>query len=183
VFVGRQALGSVRYPIVVAWHEFRQTDRERNALYGFQVLEVWKSVVRRMDADAAMTLLLLLRREWYTRTRKKYDSASYHEVVSALVACVADSRSAVASFRRKYPHLLVAPSLRSGDISARNRRTQALAWLRGLEVPHRLVQTAFLQLGYPTIEDACAAADGFTIVREPTDPERLALVELCEFVL
>lgn len=180
VFVGRQALGSVRHPVVLALHEFRQTDRERNALYGSQVLDVWRSVAHRMDADAAMTLLLLVRREWYARPRKKYDSASYHGVVSVLVERIGRDPSVAARFRKAHPHLLVAARVRAGDIAARNRRTQALAWLRSLPTRHRLVQDGFSRLGYPTIEAACEAADGFTVVREPTDAERIAVELLRE---
>jgi hypothetical protein len=175
VFVGRQALGSVRYPVVLALHDFHQIDRERNALYGSQVLEVWRSVASRMDAAAAITLLVLLRREWYARPRKKYDSACYRGVVSVLVECIGRDPSAAARFRKEHPHLLVAARPRAGDIAARNRRTQALAWLRGLPVRHQLVQEGFLRLGYPTVETACEAADGFTVVREPMDAERVAV--------
>lgn len=174
VFVGRQALGSVRHPVVLALHEFHQTDRERNALYAWQVIDVWKSLARRMDADAAMTLLLLLRREWYAYPRKNYGSTSYHDVVAALVERVGRDRSVAARFREEHPHLLVAARVRARDIPARNRRTQALAWLHGLPVRHRLVQESFARLGYPTVEAACEAADGFTVVREPSDAERVA---------
>jgi len=175
VFVGRQALGSVRYPVVLALHDFRQIDRERNALYGSQVLEVWRSVASRMDADAAITLLVLLRREWYARPRTKYDAACYRSIVSVLVEAIGRGPSAVARFRKEYPHLLVAARVRPGDIAARNRRTQALAWLRHFPVRYRLVQERFSWLGYPTVEAACEAADGFTVVREPTDAERVAV--------
>jgi hypothetical protein len=120
-------------------------------------------------------LLVLLRREWYARPRKQYDSACYRGVVSVLVECIGRDPSAAARFRKEHPHLLVAARLRAGDIAARNRRTQALAWLRSLPVRHRLVQEGFSQLGYPTIEAACEAAGGFTVVREPTDAERVAI--------
>jgi hypothetical protein len=45
----------------------------------------------------------------------------------------------------------------------------------------QLVQARFDQLGYPTLEAACQAADGFTVVREPTDAERVA-VELLQTI-
>jgi hypothetical protein len=180
VFVGRQALGSVRYPVVLALHEFHQIDRERNALYGSQVVDVWRSVASRMDADAAIALLALLRREWYARPRKKYDFACYRGVVSVLVERISRDPSVAARFRKEHPHLLVAGRVRAGDIAARNRRTQALAWLHSLRVRHRLVQEGFLRLGYSTIEAACEADDGFTVVREPTDAERIAVELLRE---
>lgn len=84
-------------------------------------------------------------------------------------------RSCPCRCRSEHPHLLVAARVRAGDIAARNRRTQALAWLRGLPVRHRLVQEGFSRLGYPTLEAACEAADGFIVVREPTGAERLAV--------
>jgi hypothetical protein len=92
-----------------------------------------------------------------------------------LVECIGRDPAAAARFRKEHPHLLIAARLRAGDIAARNRRTQALAWLRGLPVRHRLVQEGFLRLGYPTVEAVCEAAGGFTVVREPTDGERVAI--------
>ena len=181
VFVGRQALGSVRYPVVLALHDFRQIDRERNALYGSQVVDIWRSIASRMDAESAAVLLLLLRREWYARPRKRYDFASYHGVISALVERIDAAPSVTARFREAHPHLLVASPVRSGDIAARNRRTQALAWLRHHPVRHRLVQPSFSRLGYSALEVVCEAAGGFTVVREPTSAERTA-IELLEAV-
>lgn len=175
VFVGRQALGSVRYPLVLALHDYRQTDRERNALYGTQVLEVGRAVASRMSASAAMRLLVLLRREWRARRRTKYDFASYQDLISALVERIARDPVVTDHFRRDHPHLLVAGRVRAGDIAARNRRTQALAWLRTVPVRHQLVQVSFAQLGYSTLEAACQAADGFTVVREPMGAERAAI--------
>jgi len=111
VFVGRQALGSVRYPVVLALHGFHQIDRERNALHGWQVLEVWRSVASRMDADAAITLLVLLRgsgtRGLARSTTPRATAASYPGWWNASVAIrrrrLAFARSTrISSSRRDY---------------------------------------------------------------------------------
>ena len=49
----------------------------------------------------------------------------------------------------------------------KNRRTQALSWLKVQCNRYILVQDSFAYLGYPTLEDECERYGGFSVVDTP----------------
>lgn len=73
----------------------------------------------------------------------------------------------------------MARRVQRSDVSACNRRRQALAWLRRTYPRPRLVQDGFASLGYPDLETACEQDRGFARMRAPNRAERryLAVVE------
>jgi hypothetical protein len=62
--------------------------------------------------------------------------------------------------------LLVAKRILRNDIIAKNRRSQALGWMRNSEKRYRLVQRNFALLGYGLLEDECEKDDGYTLTRD-----------------
>ncbi|MDR1690084.1 MAG: hypothetical protein LBS21_15995 [Clostridiales bacterium] len=72
-------------------------------------------------------------------------------------------------FAQKYPNLVTCSKPTS--LSARNRRTQALAWKK-LYLPESvLVQDGFIFLGYDSLEDLCERAGGFNRARDANEFE------------
>lgn len=179
VFAAFQALGSMPVPLVVCMHPYRPTDRERRTLYRMDVLSLFKRVVEGVPPQAAATVLELMKRQWYDYPSKKYDFCTWYPVVNALTASLARSEEATEGWRKRYPRLLVAKPVKRQDLTRVNRRREALAWLRTHAQPHRLVQDGFLRLGYPTLEDVCEKAGGFSSIRPPT-PSEARLVEILE---
>ena len=69
------------------------------------------------------------------------------------------------------------------DLPRYNRRRQALDWLKQSPTSFRLVQNAFLKLGYPLLEDLCEKDDGFSVTREPEPLEKQRITMLKRFIL
>jgi hypothetical protein len=179
VFAGYQAVGSFEYPLVFCLHDHRQLDRERNTFYRMNVIDLIRNTVSRLSPEASMVVLQLLKSRWYDRPRKKYDFTSWYGIVGALVRNIAASAEQKALWQKTYPHLLVASQVKRSDLPQYNRRRQALDWLRQSQLPLRLVQEAFLALGYPTLEAMCEQCDGFSVTRDPDafEQQRVAMLE------
>lgn len=185
VFAGFQALGSFAYPLAVCLHDYRGNDRERNNLYRMNVVEIIGRVSAQLPPDAAGVVLRVLAARWYDRPRKRYDFDTWYPIIGKLVHRVAQCPAETARFRADHPHLLVGAQVKRSELARYNKRRQALAWARGSGRRFRLVQEAFRALGYPDIEDACAAADGFAIMRDPDRHEarRIAILESLAAIL
>jgi len=184
VFGAYQALGSFQYPLIFALHSFRYDDRERNTFYRMDVVKLIHEVASKLPPEASMVVLLALKNRWYDRPRKKYDFESWHRIISTLVRNISTSPEHVALWREINPYLLAARQVKRKDIDLYNRRQQALEWLRTSKTRYRLVQSAFISMGYPTVEDACGADDGFSVAHDPVVSERgyirmLEKVALC----
>lgn len=179
IFAAYQALGSFHYPLIVSLHTFRMNDRERSNFFSMDVVKIIEKTVSMLPPSAAFAILPILRRNWYSQPRKKYDFESWHGIVGKLVRIVADSGELAQRWRERYPDLLVAHPVKRKNIADYNRRRQALAWLRHAPGKKRLVQRAFTALGYPTLEEACEADDGFSITRPPT-PREQPYIDLLE---
>lgn len=179
VFAGFQALGSFAYPLVICLHDHHGNDRERNNLYCMEVVDLIGKVAMRLPPDAAGAVLRIFAGRWYERPRKRYDFQSWYPIIDKLVHRLAVCPEQTEGFRADNPHLLVAARVKRSDLPRYNRRRQALAWIRGSGRRYRLVQEAFRALGYPDLESACAAANGFTITRDPDPSEtrRIAILE------
>jgi hypothetical protein len=179
VFAGYQALGSFQYPLVFCLHDFRFRDRERNSFFRMDVVKVIQQTVAKLPPDASATVLQAVKSRWYDCPRKKYDFESWHSIIRALVRNIAASPKQKRDWRDQYPRLLVARQVKRNDLPRYNRRRQALDWLRTSGTDYRLVQEAFLALGYPTLEDACEQAGGFSVARQPTalESKRIRIIE------
>lgn len=186
VFAGYQALGSFDYPLIFCAHGFRLNDRERNYFYRMDVIKVIQQVVEELPPEPAAKVLQLLKNRWYDNPKKEYDFKTWHSIIRTLTARVAASPEQKQAWQLRYPNLLVARPIKRSDIPNYNKRRQAIAWLRNAERKQQLVQSGFAALGYPSLEEACAQADGFAITREPDAEERkrIQLLEtLCQLLL
>ncbi len=139
VFAGYQALGSFPFPLIVAQHDFRRQDRERNTFYTMDVLEVLRHVCGLVSPACAFQLLEVFRSKWYSYPRKRYDLKSWYPVIQRLIERVGSSAEQTARWRDKYPGLLVAERVKARQLPEYNRRRQALDWVRQEYPGHRLV--------------------------------------------
>ena len=179
IFAGYQALGSNPHPLIFCWHTYRKNDRERSSFYRMDVVKVVRGTVEQLPAKPSYEVLELLRARWYERPRKRYDFDSWYGIISQLVRNVARCPEQTRRWREQYPHLLVARQVNRRNLPVYNRRRQALDWVRGCGVKYRLVQDAFLELGYPTLEEVCEASQGFSVTREP-EPEEKPYIDCLE---
>lgn len=166
VFCGFQLLGSNPFDLVVCLHNWRNSDRERKALYSFNVINVFEKIAYRIDSNGAMIMLEKMRRYWNTLPAKKIDIHSWYPVICNLIRTIRKSTEVQARFRAKYPNLLCLKRIRT--VHEQNRRGQAKSWLSNQETSYKLVQYAFGSLGYPTLEDKCEECGGFVVDDSPT---------------
>ncbi len=155
IFAGYQALGSCQHPLVFCLHGFRKKDRERNSFYRMDVVDVIQKIASRLPPEASARVLLLVKRRWYDRPRKKYDFESWHRFVATLVRNVAASSHLASVWRDEFPDLLVARQVKRSDIPRYNRRRQALDW----KSPHR----RFRRWVVSTVGAICTATSPPTI--------------------
>lgn len=173
VFASHQALGSFPHPLVFCRHDFRHQDRERNYFFRMDVVDLIQQTVRDLPPGPSAEVLTALRQRWNHKPQKRHDFESWHRVIRKLVTNIAASSEETAAWRRAYPDLMVVSQVKKTDIVGTNRRHQALDWWRSHGgKSSRLVQEAFSQLGYPTVEEACESAGGFSEPREPDAFER-----------
>ncbi len=179
IFAAFQALGSHPYNLVFCMHNYRKHDRERSSFYRMDVIDTIKSLINKISPDAAFKVLIVLKNRWYDYHKKRYDFESWYEIVHKLTRIIGDSPEYTEKWKVIFPNLLVAGKVRSNDIPRKNRRSQALAWLRDQSTKYKLVQDGFLRLGYPELEALCEENDGFNLTREPTERELkyIALLE------
>jgi hypothetical protein len=172
VFAGFQALGSFPFPLIVAQHDFRFHDRERNAFYQMDVVKLLQHVCGLVSPECAFQLLEVFRSKWYCYPRRRYDFESWYPIVKRLVGQIGTSAEQTRRWREAYPKLLVAERVKPHQLPEYNRRRQALAWLCQKCPGYRLVQDGFSQLGYRRLETACDEAGGFSQLRGPRGIER-----------
>lgn len=159
VFCAYQLLGSNPFNLVVCLHYYKKEDRERNSLYSFEVIKVFRDLAYYVDAYGAMRMLEKMRRYWNSNPRKRIDIGSWSPVIDHLISKVSQSQDMTACFREKYPDLLPQAPLYS--IRDRNRRGQAKAWLSIQSREYLLVKGQFQKLGYKTLEEVCEECGGF----------------------
>ncbi|MDR1531470.1 MAG: hypothetical protein LBS62_04675 [Clostridiales bacterium] len=185
VFAAYQNLGSINVPLVFANHTYRNDDRDRKGLYDFDVISLIEKLVHHVDAKASAILLEYFRPRWYSYPSRKYDICSFYNIVSTLVRNLARSDADAKEFREKYPNLLVAKRIPSRDIIGKNRKSQALSWMRSASVKYRLVQQHFALLGYSVLEDECQKEGGFTLTRDAdeTESKYIKILEVCTLAI
>ena len=182
VFASYQALGSFQYPLVFCLHDYRHNDRDRNSFFQMDVIRIIQRVASRLPPAASSAVLQSLKGRWYDRPRKKYDFESWHGIVATLVRNVSRSPEETLTFRETHPSLLVAHQAKRNDLQKYNRRRQALDWLKSSGQSFRLVQSAFAEVGYPTLESICEQHRGFSLTRQPNEQERRRIEMLETFV-
>lgn len=181
VFAAYQNLGSINIPLVFANHTYRNDDRNRNGLYDFDVILLIEKLLYYVDAKASAIILEYFRAYWYSYPARRYDLHSFYKIVANLIDNMANSMDIVKDFREKHPNLLVARRVLRSDIVGKNRRSQALGWIRSAEKKYRLVQGNFMHLGYTLLENECQKNNGYTLTRDADDSELkyIRILELC----
>lgn len=161
VFCAYQLLGSNPFDLVVCLHNYKKEDRERNSLYSFEVVSVFKDLAYYVDSYGAMCILEKMRRYWNSRPKKHIDIDSWSPVIDSLIYKVMQSKEITQCFREKYPNLLSLTPIYS--IRDKNRRGQARSWLSGQNQKYLLVKGEFQKLGYKTLEELCEKQGGFVV--------------------
>ncbi len=159
VFCSYQLLGSNPFGLAVCLHSFKKQDRERHALYDFDVVDVFERIADIVDAKGAMFILEKMRRNWNTLPEKRIDIDSWYPVVNALIRNISHSITVKNEFKNKYPNILYL--IPTETVHKRNQRNQAKAWLKNQTKKYILVQKAFSLLGYPSLEEECEKNGGF----------------------
>ena len=174
VFIGFQARGSFALPLALCNHRFETHERERHDVFFGTVLDMLIDLVDLIDAGTCCYLLEQLERYWYDYPDYKWDMDSWYSLVRKLIRKIVyyDSKLAL-EFKTKHPDLVVCE--RPLNQYMRNRKTQALAWMKRNLPNARLVQDSFTLLGYSTIVDLCEKAGGFNLTRIPAAHESALL--------
>jgi hypothetical protein len=176
-----QNLGSINVPLVIANHMYRKDDRDRKGLYDFDVVSLIEGLASHIDAEASAVVLEYFKPYWYSYPRRKYDLDSFYNTVTRLTTNMARSSDVKRQFKEKHPNLLVAARVLKKYVIAKNRRSQALDWMRICGKKYRLVQQNFALLGYSSLEDECENNNGYTLTRAADTHEAryIKILELC----
>jgi hypothetical protein len=182
VFCGFQMLGTCPFDIVICLHKYKKEDRERRALYTFEVIKIFQEICHYIDAECAMVLLEKLWRYWNSYPHARIDIHTWSYVVDQLINKVYGSEKVTNEFVNKHSNLLYLPRIYS--VSDKNKRGQARSWLAQQSTKYVLVKNTFSKLGYPSLEEVCEKAGGFTVnesVNNPLHKESFRILEnLCK---
>jgi hypothetical protein len=178
VFCGFQMMGTCPFDIVICLHKYKKEDRERRALYTFEVIQVFRKVCYYIDAECAMVLLEKLWRYWNSYPHAKCDIHTWSYVVDQLINKVYSSENVTKAFVKKHSNLLYLPRIRS--IGDKNRRGQARSWLSQQSTKYVLVKTTFSKLGYPSLEELCEKNGGFVVDEFVNNPLHKASFQILE---
>ena len=160
VFCCYQMLGTNPFNLVICLHDFRKDDRERSALYRFEVVDIFETIARKVSSEGAFLILEKMRRYWNSLPKKNIDIYSWSDAVDNLIYRLASDPLVLQKFREKYPHLLCLPKISTRRET--NDRHTALEWLKSREQDkYLLVKGSFRRLGYETLEDYCRRNGGF----------------------
>lgn len=161
VYCGYQLLGTNPFKLVVCLHKYKKEDRERRALYSFQVIDVFRSIAYHVDAYGAMCMLEKMRKYWNSYPHKHIDIHSWSDVIDCLIRKVSHSDEVVSDFRKNYPNILCLD--RISTTHEKNRRSQARSWLERQNKKYILAKGTFSLLGYPSLEEECEKSGGFVL--------------------
>lgn len=186
IFARYQAMGSFPLPLIFCSHNTGVSDRERSTFYRMDVISLIEKSTHYLPAEVARTLLIHLRKYWYSFPSKQYDFETWHGIVKQLAQSVGSSREQADLFMEQFPYLLVASPVHRREIMLSNRRKQALSWLRAKNQlreskRYRLVQEGFSSIGYPSLEEVCEEEGGFVRLRRPEGRELELLEHLQDF--
>lgn len=172
VFGSYLALSSIDIPLVFSLHNYPLKDRDREVVSEIDVVNIITGVVKKLPPRVALLVLPYFKRYWYAYPREKYGHSSFYTVVKNLVYRIYISDEATKAFLNDNPSLLVLNKVQGSNIAAKNKRSQALSWLKYQDVKYTKVQDGFSCLGYPTLEDECEKHDGFSILEVPSRKEQ-----------
>lgn len=173
VFGSYLALGSLNIPLVFSLHNYPLKDRDREFVSEIDIINIVTGVVQQVPPKVALKVLPYFKKYWHIYPKAKYGHSSYYTVVKNLVNRLFVSPGETEAFFKENPNLLVINHVKSSDIIAKNRRSQALSWLKNQGNRHIPVQDSFTYLGYPTLEDECERHGGFTILDKPGVEEQM----------
>lgn len=181
VFGAFQALGALDLPFVFCLHTYRNDDRDRNYFSDIDEINVIVGAIRNISPAVALMLLEDFKKYWYTYPKSKYGYSSFYAVIKNLIKRLNLCKEQVSNFITSNPTLLVADEIKHSKNTAKNRRKQALSWLRMGEENYTLVQDSFKYLGYDTLEEKCEANNGFTLLSDPNSTEinYIKVLEAC----
>ncbi|HEY5561591.1 MAG TPA: hypothetical protein VIK72_07500 [Clostridiaceae bacterium] len=181
VFGAYQALGALDLPFVFCLHSYRNDDRDRNYFSDIDEINILVGAIRNVPPSVALVLLEDYKKYWYTYPKSKYGYDSFYTVIKNLIKRLALSSNQVSIFITSNPRLLVAEETKNSNIASKNRRKQALSWLRVQDENYNLVQDSFQYLGVNTLEEKCNANNGFTLICPPnsTELKYINVLEVC----
>ncbi|MDX9722744.1 MAG: hypothetical protein RBU37_18495 [Myxococcota bacterium] len=182
LFLGHQARGTLSIPFVIAMPKVRREERDRPALYDFQAIDALHDAARLMSPRTAARLLPFLSTKWRLPAPRRYAVGSWSRVVTALVRRIASDPDVKQAWKATLPLALVCEPVKRSDVQGNNRRRRALAWARHTVAGVPLVQAAFLELGYPRVEQACERAGGFPVAIPHSPLLRRRILALEAFV-
>ena len=161
LFLAYQMRGTCPLPLVFCLHEYVNTDRERGELTKRDVTDFISVIANKITPRAAITVLESMRRYWscYSVNEGGFRIDRWRDVIYSLCSTIMWSGDAVAYFREKYPNLLYIRKVYTNY--DRNRRRQAISWMRGTNTKYKLVRGEFRLFGYPLLEDLCEEKNGF----------------------
>lgn len=161
VFCTYQMLGTNPFDLVVCLHNFKKEDRERDALYSFDVIKIFTQIIEKVDSLAAMKILEKMQHFWSSYPSKSIDIHTWYFVIQMLTEKIAKNEEVKKNFMKKYENLLCCRQVKT--ISERNKRVQARSWLKSQIKYYKLVNDAFLELNYKTLEEKCEEDGGFVL--------------------
>jgi hypothetical protein len=178
VFIGFQVRGAFIKPLVICNHRFNTRERERHDVFFGTVLDMLVDLVDLIDANTCFYLLEQLERYWYNYPKNKWDTDSWYPLIRKLIRkIVYYDEPLIHDFKTKYPELVVCEKPLNQYM--KNRKTQALGWMKQSLPDAVPVQDSFSLLGYHTIVDLCEKSGGFNITRTPVTHES-ALIGILE---
>lgn len=181
VYCGYQLLGTCPFRLVVCLHRYKKEDRERKALYTFQVIDVFQSIAYHVNSDGALYMLEAMKRYWNSYPQKRIDIHTWSGVVNALIYKVAHFEHTKNMFYERHPNLLCVLPVRT--ISERNKRAQARSWLNIQGNNYILVKDTFQEIGYKTLEEVCEQNGGFVLDDKINDEREKKYVEILEITV
>ena len=92
VYCGYQLLGTCPFRLVVCLHHYKKEDRERDTLYTFQVIDVFRSIAYHINPSGALFMLEAMRRYWNSYPHKRIDIDTWSGVIDLLIQNVASSK-------------------------------------------------------------------------------------------
>jgi len=84
VFCTYQMLGTNPFDLVVCLHSFKKEDREREALYSFDVIKIFTQIIENVDSLAAMKILEKMQYFWSSYPSKSIDIHTWYFVIQML---------------------------------------------------------------------------------------------------
>ena len=179
-FAGYMARGSLKEPLVFAYHDYKDNDRDRNFFSDIDNIDIIVKCARSIDSQTAMKLLIMYKKLWYSYPKGKYGYNSYYTVIKNLIFRMINDNQCVEKFRNMYPNLLYA--CRNSDMSKReiNERKYCLAWIK--ENPqYTLVQDSFRYISVQCLEDKCRAENILPEISVPKHKEKdyINILEEC----